>query len=45
VKHGLRLSLVDLTGRRVYACSTAGGRLYGELSITDFPSLSGRNRR
>lgn len=39
-KHGLRLSLVDLTGRRVYSCSTAGGHPYGEIAVTDFPALS-----
>lgn len=39
-KHGLRLSLVDLTRRRVYSCSTAQDRMYEELTVTDLPICS-----
>lgn len=35
-KHNLRLTLVDLTNRRAYSCSTASENRYGDLQLNDW---------
>ncbi|WP_166239765.1 metallophosphoesterase [Paenibacillus turpanensis] len=36
-KHGLRLSLLDLTNRQIYSCSTSSGSFYEPISCCEFP--------
>lgn len=35
-KHGQRLTLVELTSRTAYSCSTEAGKLYGDLRLTNW---------